>query len=455
MTTRISNLGAIFGSFLVCMFFGVTLAHNFAFVGYTLHPFLLAIAAAAIGYGLIEALFAFVIAVAIYFLGLLVYQHSLLPEANPHIYILFSFVVTAVVLGMVQNSRARQLLTTRSELEEVRNEGERLRQRLQVVQTANQKLNERILGEVTTVQSFADIARRLSVLEQKDLYPALCDLVNDFTHAQECSVYMLQGEKMVLMAEKGWEGVPNEARNLSRDKDLLWSALEQRKVVTPLDLDKMPAASNHDAARRQRRMICAPIFHPQSHEVVGVVSVDRIPFAHLHGNTLGMLGVIAKWAGDSLYNASSFQELSRQLSSDDLVAGCVPPILLRDRFEQELNGSKVCALVICQLGGLSGLEYADQVWFRKTLSNVVQPLVKGRTCLGRANDETYAVLLREGEEASSVAGQLEQQLKSKFDSHPQGGRVQLKVGACAASSTVSSYEAAYQQAVSGKQGDRA
>lgn len=446
MSTRLSNLGSILASFIVLMLFGLALGHNFAFVGYMLHPFLLAIAAAAIGYGLIEALFAFVVAVAIYFAGLLVYQGEILPKADPHVYILFSFVCTAVVLGLVQNSRFRQLLQTRSELEEVRNESERLRQRLQVVNTANQKLNERILGEVTTVQSFADIARRLSVLEEKDLYPALCDLVADFLHAQEASVYMLKGEKLQLMAQKGWENVPPEAKELSRDKDLLWSALDQRKVVTPLDLEKMPGQTGMDAARRHRRLICAPIFHPQNGEVMGAVSVDRLPFAHLHGNTLGMLGVIAKWAGDSLFNASSFEQLSKQLASDDLVAGCIPPILLQDRYEQ--SGQK--SLVVIELQGLRGLEYADGVWFRKTLSAVLQPLVPPSASLGRANDETYAILLPGQADAATLQEQVLAGLRAKFPSHPQASRLNVRVGS-AAGNGEDTFDAAWQQALKGAQ----
>lgn len=452
MTTRLTNLGSLLLGFLVFMGAGLLLRNNFAFIGVILHPFLLVIAAAAIGYGLIEALFAFVVASGIYFAGLLFYQGTLGLTASPHVYILFSFVLTAVVLGMVQNGRTRQLSSTRSELEDVRNEGERLRQRLHVVNTANQKLNERILGEVTTVQSFADIARRLSVLEEKDLYPAICDLVSDFCHAQECSIYMLneKGDNLILMAEHGWENVAPEARSLSRDRDLLWVAIEHRKVVTPLDLDKMPASTGNDPARRFNRMIAAPIFHPQTGAVMGVISVERIPFAHLHGNTLGMLSVIAKWAGDSLFNASSFRELSKQLMSDDLMPGCVPPILLRDRFEQARLRGEACGLVAVQLQGLRALDNTDQVWFRKTLYSVLQPLAKERNCLGRYGEEGYALEVF-GTDAAAVRAQVAEQLKSKIQSHPQNSRLSTFVGGANAGAGAETFEGAWQQALKAAQ----
>lgn len=428
MNLRVSNLGSILAGFLSCMFLGWILAHNFAFVGFKLHPFLLCIAAAAIGYGLIEALFAFVLAVALYFGGLLVYSGTLTPQADPHVYILFSFLSTAVVLGMVQNSRIRQLMQTRSELEDVRNEGERLRQRLQVVNTANQKLNERILGEVTTVQSFADIARRLSVLEQQDLYPAVCDLLGDFVHAQESSVYMLEGDHLVLKAQRGWSEVPAGARSLSRDRDLLWTAVEQKKVITPLDLDKMPSHATGEGTRRHRRLICAPIVHPRNGEVVGVLSIDRLPFAHLHGNTLGMLSVIAKWAGDSLFNASSFEQLSRQLSSDEVIQACVPPILLEDRYQQMRQRTQRAALACFRLEGLKSLEARDQKWFRQSLGAALEgSLSKGLT-LGRIDEESYALLLDSGEAASAVAKELEAELQKRMEGHPQASRIRVRVG---------------------------
>ena len=450
MSTRLNNLGSILGSFVVLMLFGWALAHNFAFVGFTLHPFLLAIAAAAIGYGLIEALFAFVVAVAFYFLGLLVYQGQFLPKADPHIYILFSFVITAVVLGMVQNSRFRQLMQTRSELEEVRNESERLRQRLQVVNTANQKLHDRILGEVTTVQSFAEIARRLSVLDEKDLHPALCDLIVDFVHAQEASVYMLQGERLTLMAEKGWESVPAEARSLVRDHDLLWTALDQRKVVTPLDVEKNSGQSTVTTPKH-RRLICAPIYHPQTGEAMGVISVDRLPFAHLHGHTLGMVGVIAKWAGDSLFNANSFQQLSSQLAGDELVASCIPPILLLDRFQQGVARGQQVGLVVCQLQGLKGLEYADQVWFRKTLSAVLQPWNKSPNSLGKGGDEAYALIVPGAQNGADMVAQIVTTLREKVQSHPQANRLSLSVGSASSGGGINTYEAAWQQALKSAQ----
>ena len=381
---------------------------NFAFVGSTLHPFLLIIAFGAF-YGLPEAMLCAVMSVGLYFLGLAITENTVVPAGGAHFKMLFSFVICGVVLGLAQNARNRQLASTRSELEEIRNESERLRQRLQVVNAANQKLNERILGEVTTVQSFADIARRLSVLEERDLYPAVCDLARDFVHASEASVYMLQGDKLVLTAQRGWESVPNEAKVLYRANDLLWNALDKGRPLTALDLE-LPPQNEDDPSRRYRRLMAAPIVHPQTGKVVGVLSVDRLPFSEFHGNSLGMLGVIAKWAGDSLYNASTFREVANQLAGDDAMPGCLAPVLFKDRIQQEITredaGPVSCAVIMVQ--GLQALPEAEQLEIRKSIYGKVQPMLEGRTVIGRMKDGVYGVLMpgRDAATAQKVRDQL-------------------------------------------------
>lgn len=392
---------------------------DWAFINVPLHPFLLIIALLGIQYGVTEALGATAIGLVLYLIGL--HGTGLGEGYTP--YILFSFVATGLLLGLTQESRNRQLRQTRSELEEVRHESERLRQRLQVVTAANTQLNERILGEVSTVQSFSEIARRLSVLEERDLYPALCELCLEFVHATEASVYMLSGEQLMLTAQKGWSAIAEEDRRVSRGRDLLWAAVDQHKAVTGIDLDGPPPTSSHG----RLRLICAPIVHPVTGQVMGVVSVDRLPFSQLHANSVSVLGVIAKWAGDSLYNAATFREVATQLAGDDVLKSCVPPVLFRDRIQQALKtapGSLVCLLIT----GYHALASQEQVELRGRLQEVFSRLLDKHDVLGRLAQGVYGVFLPEGAAAEGfrerLLGELRGQVKPSLDA-----RTNLMVGA--------------------------
>ena len=437
MTTRVSIIGEIVLFFAIACIFGYVLnGGNWAFVGSQLHPFLVVIAFHAISHGLTEALLATVIAVVLYFLG-----GATLSEGGPHGKVIFSFVLTGVVLGLAMHTRNRQLSQTRSELEEIRNEGERLRQRLQVVNAANQKLNERILGEVSTVQSFADIARRLSVLEEKDLYPAICDLTRDFLHAQEASVYMRDGDKLVLTAQKGWDSIPKEAMALFKGKDLLWTSMEQGKAMTALDMDMPAQMDPTDLSRRYRRLMCVPITHPQTHQAVGVISVDRMPFSEFHGSSLGMLNVISKWASDSLYNASTFQEVVGQLAGDDVMPNCVPPVVFRDRLSQEQTdvlgaaaGAEAPGFVCCTLQGLQVLPAEEQVALRQAFYSAVSPLLTQRTVLGRLRQGVYGILLPDSIQPTGFRDDLVKKLQQSLEGVAGTSKVTVLAGASGVSS---------------------
>lgn len=394
---------------------------DFAFVNVPLHPFLLIIALIGIQYGVTEALVATAAGLVIYLVGL---RGTGLGEGYTP-YILFSFVATGLLLGLTQESRNRQLRQTRSELEEVRHESERLRQRLQVVTAANTALNERILGEVSTVQSFSEIARRLSVLEERDLYPALCELCLEFVHATEASVYMLSGaDQLVLTAQKGWTSIPAEDRSIARGRDLMWAAVDQQKPVTGVDFEGPPPGPGV-----RLRLICAPIVHPVTQQVMGVVSVDRLPFSQLHANSVSVLGVIAKWAGDSLYNAATFREVATQLAGDDILKSCVPPVLFRDRIQQALKaapGALVCLLI----GGYHSLGSEEQIELRRRLQDVFSRTLDSRDLLGRLAQGVYAVFLPERSEGQAeesrerLLQELRTQVKPSLDE-----RARLLVGA--------------------------
>ena len=123
-----------------------------SFPGVALHPFLLVIAIEAIQYGLRPAVLASCVGLGLYVWGGGVPGQK---DAIPIVVML----VTGIVLGMVQENRNKQLREARKELDTARKEQDRLKQRIQVLTSANNELNERILGEVKTVSSFSE--RRL------------------------------------------------------------------------------------------------------------------------------------------------------------------------------------------------------------------------------------------------------------------------------------------------------
>lgn len=273
-----------------------------SFPGMALHPFLLVIAFEASQYGLRPAMLASAVGLVLYLIG------AGSPGAQDSLPIL-AIVATGILLGMTQEARSRQLRETRSELDRVRNEQERFRQRIHVLTEANNELNERILGEVNTVSSFSEIARRLSVLDRQDLYPAICELVNDYISASRSSVYSLVGNQLELKAAKGFVVVPEELKHINDPKSLAMVAIQEKKTMSALDLMRTNGAKGALTEGQHAILMAAPIINENTGQVTGVVCVNNMPFSRFHEASKKILGVVARWAGDSLYNAELFERL--------------------------------------------------------------------------------------------------------------------------------------------------
>lgn len=279
---------------------------DWSFQDTALHPFLLVIAIEASQYGLRPALLASFVGLGLYVIGSKgdLSQGDSLP--------ILAMLATGILLGMVQEARNKQLREARQELDRSRTEQDRLRQRIQILTEANNELNERILGEVKTVSSFSEIARRLSVLDRGDLYAAICDLINDYLSATRSTVYELSGKQLLIRAAKGFVVVPEELKEINNSKSLAWMAINEKRPMSALDLLKQNENGRGGIKEGQFPILMAAPIFGESGDVRGVVCVNNLPFSKFHGASTKILGVVARWAGDSLYNAEIVESLRQK-----------------------------------------------------------------------------------------------------------------------------------------------
>ncbi len=281
-----------------------------SFPGVSLHPFLLIVAVEAVGYGLRPALLASGLGLLLYIVGAGGLDGT---DSLP----MLAIMATGILLGLAQESRQRQLRQARGELERARGDADRLRQRIAVLDQANRELSERILGEVTTVSSFSELARRLSVLERGDLFPAICELVNDYLSATRSTVYSVAGTGLELRSSAGFAVVPEVLQTITDKESLAWVAVTEKAPMSALDLlSKQPTGKG--ARLREGEfpiLLAAPIVEEATGLVTGVVCVNSLPFAKFHGASKKILGVIARWAGDALHNAAVVERLRQQATS--------------------------------------------------------------------------------------------------------------------------------------------
>lgn len=152
------------------------------------------------------------------------------------------------------------------------------------------------------------------MLERRDLFPAICELVNDYLSATRSSVYSLAGTELELKAARGFAVVPDSLKAITDKESLAWIAVTEKATMSALDLLSRQPTGKLAKLREGEFpiLLAAPIIDEATGLVTGVVCVNNLPFAKFHGASKKILGVIARWAGDALHNAAIVERLREQ-----------------------------------------------------------------------------------------------------------------------------------------------
>lgn len=103
---------------------------------------------------------------------------------------------------------------------------------------------------------------------------------------------------------KGWTSTPEEARTVTLGDDLLSLAVREKRLRT---LQEFPLERlRYDGMEAGfMRLMAAPILHAGSGAVLGVLSVESLPFSLFNRSSAQLLETIAELAGKSLTAAVS------------------------------------------------------------------------------------------------------------------------------------------------------
>ena len=289
----------IFGVYaLICLFGWHFNSGNWAFIGLAFHPYLAVIVILGSFRGSPESstIAASLVASFLYLAGSLQERPPDAEPGNAGLFIL-AFVATGLTLGLAQRAGHRKMKTFNLRLNQSFQTREQLRRKVGILESDNETLNDQIQGQLVTPYSFSEMAYGLSILDERDLYSAMCDAVCRYIPAQAASFYILnEEEELVEMARAG----PDYRSSPSApDPTLLKFALFTRVAVTRLDLDLL----GKDRYAGNSPLICAPVLHQQTGTPMGVLCIEKLLFVNFNHISKKSLGALANFAAGALSNA--------------------------------------------------------------------------------------------------------------------------------------------------------
>ncbi|MFA5506783.1 MAG: GAF domain-containing protein [Vulcanimicrobiota bacterium] len=283
-------------------------AGDWAFIGVTFHPYLavIIIVGSLRGSSQSLTLTSSLLATLLYLIGLMQIP---VPPSLSGLPIL-AFVITGVVLGLGQRASRRKLQAFRFHLKESFLSRDQLRRSVGALECTNETLNHQVQGQLVTPYSFSEIARRLSLLDERDLYQEMCTAVCEYIHAEVASFYLLTEDgNFKEVARMGSRNHPFPVADKTEEQPLVKLAQTTRAAVTRLDL----GIHAMDKSTAKKCLMCAPLLHKQTGATMGVLCVDKMPFARFNNVSKRSLRALADFSAGALANARERRALREEV----------------------------------------------------------------------------------------------------------------------------------------------
>ncbi len=290
------------------------------FLGLNPHPYLLVVLLISgrfgLKEGLISAFLAMVILALYVFLENQPYFSLSLLAQSLFLIPVFSFFITAVIIGEMRGFNKSYERGLRNENSDLKAENGRLKEQLEIVTAIKEELESRIVSQEETVHSLYKATQTLETLNEMDFYKALARLASRFTGANKASVYMIDYSHNVIrrMAEFGWDSKPDKPKDFPLYEGILGKVIQQNRLFTIKEISDNPKDLAVWEKSPNRAYVYVPI--SMGPVIVGVLTVDDIPFLKLNLSTVRILSLIPELAVPALKNIIKYQDLQEMVTID-------------------------------------------------------------------------------------------------------------------------------------------
>lgn len=300
--------------FLVFIAGYLTTPHNPFLTGAPVHPYLFVVVLIAIRYGTLPGIEAAIALTVLYLTGGLALRgvNALPPILDlPHSMTICALFVLAVIVGYFYDTFRHKLMDAEAKNRESAEQLKFLGSHNRLLLKANQELRSRIMEETTTFQTLYEMAKKLATLEPKFLYPAVLEIIDNHLKAESCSFYLLKGDMLHLVAQRGWESVPPEAKAISIEDGMIGQLIQNKKLVSLKDL------TYQEGLDLTEKVMAVPVISQNGDEVIGAIAIEKIPFEQFNQQTVRTFNMVAEWTSRALANVALFSKAEYEMSERD------------------------------------------------------------------------------------------------------------------------------------------
>ncbi|MBF0452353.1 MAG: hypothetical protein HQK75_16745 [Candidatus Magnetomorum sp.] len=232
------------------------------------------------------------------------------------------FIGGGSIIGEVREVKNRKFRELCMEYTDLNDAFQQLTKAYDQLSEVKKEVDTRVTGRETTLLKLYQAEQSLKSLRERDVYPAVIQILKDFISVEACSIYRLYGNQLQMTAKLDDDISRIHLRR--KGFSVMKKAIKSKETIHLF---------NHPGI-----IISAP-FTDKNNDVVGLVNVERVPRMKLNPQTVRMTTLIAQQTAAALKNAEAYEETQKHHITDD-ITGAFTFNYFKQRLDEELQRSR-------------------------------------------------------------------------------------------------------------------
>lgn len=225
----------------------------------------------------------------------------------------FLFFLIGYVIGEIRQKYIRYEKRLEGSIEKQRTVYQELEEEKRRVERINKEMESRILDDVSSFASLYETTKHLQSFDLEHIYQAVLDILVQYLEVEACSLFLLEGDNLILKQSRGGEQV--ETIPIMFDDGIIARCVKQKHAMSIKD---MLIAGNDYAFSLNESIMAAPLV-TASGDVLGAISIERLPFMRITGSSMKIFSMLAEWVSSDIENALYFQEVKKKNILDEVL----------------------------------------------------------------------------------------------------------------------------------------
>lgn len=276
------------------------------------------------------------------------------------------FIFIGGMIGQISQEKIDKIQELEDSLKQFGKKISTFETELSTSEEARRELEKRIVGQLTTLTTLYDSAKKLESFKLSEIYAGTLNILSEHVGVEKGSIYILENNLLTLKAQsESGKLLEFGTKTISKTEGLVGMAIESKQVISIREA----LSSLEFSTLKGGPLMAGPLFRKDG-SLIGVITVEQIPFIRFTPSTLKLFSIVLDWLSLSIENAIYFQAVQSRDIQDEVIGIYTYPYFkqrLKEEFLRTKKYSLPLSLLIVKLKEFERIEPKKLVPLLKSL----------------------------------------------------------------------------------------